>query len=164
VEICVAFAAMPKIWLKAFGDSKEPIRRDWVNEFLRDPTEALELMTGPSSRSTKPAMRPGDSFVLHAVGHGNVFAAGQIESGPRWSPDRISRWDPSRWPWVYSCRVETWVPRVLAGPHTWDYVSRVKGQIQFGSPYAELNQGEYDALISALSASRSVLHASHDTE
>jgi hypothetical protein len=149
---------MAKIWLKSFGDSKQPIRKDWVNEFLRDPDRPLEMMTGPSSRSTKPAMRPGDRVLLHAVGHGHVFAAGEIESGPRWERDRVSKWDPERWPWMYSCRIQTWVPRVFGGPSTWDHAARVKGQIQFGSPYAELDRTEYEALFSALCASRSVLH------
>jgi hypothetical protein len=81
---------MPRVWLKPFGDSKRPIRSDWVNEFLKDPAKPLEMIAGPDTRSG-PAMRPGDRFVLHAVGHGNVFAEGQIESGPKWEPGRKSR-------------------------------------------------------------------------
>jgi hypothetical protein len=139
-------------WLKSFGDSKRPIRSDWTNEFLRDPVQPLELMTGPSD--TQPTMRPGDRFVLHAVGHGRVFAEGRIESGPVWAPDRDTRWDPKRWPWIYTCRLEIWVPIVDRGPRTWDYASRVKGQIQFGRPYAELTRAEHESLVAALSAAR----------
>jgi hypothetical protein len=84
---------VPKTWLKSFGDSKRPIRNDWINEFLLDPLEPLLLMTGPTARNTRPAVRPGDRVVLHAVGHGHVFAAGQIESGPTRAPDRDIRWD-----------------------------------------------------------------------
>ena len=159
-ETRVAFAAMAKLWLKPFGDSKQPVRKDWVNEFLRRPGEPLDLMTGPSNQSSPPAMRPGDRVALHAVGHGHVFAAGLIESGPRWEPGRVSGWDPSRWPWTYSCRIQTWVPRVFAGPAAWDFAARVKGQIQFGTLYAELSRDEYDALVAALGASRSALHDS----
>lgn len=149
--------AMSKRWLKSFGDTRRPVRADWMNEFLRDPGQPLELMTGPSSRSTRPAMRPRDLVLLHAVGHGRVFAAGTIESGPRWERDRVSRWDPERWPWMYSCRIHTWVPRVFGGPPTWDHAARVKGQIQFGSPCAQLNEEEYEALLAGLRESRSVL-------
>ena len=81
---------------QVFGDSRRPIRNDWVNEFLLDPLEPLVLMTGPSARHTRPAMRPGDQVVLHAVGHRRVFAAGQIQSGPTWAPDRETRWDPTK--------------------------------------------------------------------
>ncbi len=143
---------MAHAWLKSFGDSKRPIRRDWTNEFLRDPVQPLELMTGPSD--SEPSMRPGDRFVLHAVGHGHVFAEGRIESGPTSDPNRNTRWDPKRWPWIYTCRVDTWVPIVDHGPRTWDYASRVKGQIQFGRPYAELSRGEHDSLVTALSGAR----------
>ncbi len=87
---------MPQAWLKSFGDSKRPIRNDWINEFLRNPLEPLELMTGPSEHHTEPTMRPGDRFVLHAVGHGRTFAEGRIESGPLWAPDRDSRWGPEK--------------------------------------------------------------------
>lgn len=145
---------MPQAWLKSFGDSRRPIRNDWVNEFLLDPLEPLVLMTGPSARRTRPAMRRGDQVVLHAVGHGRVFAAGQIESGPTWAPERETRWDPTRWPWIYGCRVDTWVPLVHWGPHTWDHAARVKGQIQFGRWYAELTSAEHERLVSALGASR----------
>jgi hypothetical protein len=152
---------MPHLWLKSFGDSKNPIRNDWVNEFLRDPSKQLELMTGPSTKSSEPAMSPGDRVLLHAVGHGNVFAEGLIESGPKWDPDRVSRWDPSRWPWTYQCRINLWVPRLVSGPVTWDYASRVKGQIQFGSPYAALERSEYDDLVTALGLSRAVMRRAH---
>ncbi|MHB8694338.1 MAG: hypothetical protein ACYDHH_24120 [Solirubrobacteraceae bacterium] len=145
---------MPSAWLKSFGDSKRPIRNDWTNEFLRDPVQLLELMTGPAERATKPVMRPGDQFVLHAVGHGHVFAEGRIESGPTWAPARESRWDPKRWPWIYACRVDTWVPLVDRGPRTWVYAERVKGQIQFGRPYAELTRAEHESLVAALRTSR----------
>jgi hypothetical protein len=150
---------VPRTWLKSFGDSRQPIRSDWVNEFLRDPTKPLELMTGPSARSSMPAMRPGDRFVLHAVGHGNVFAEGEIESGPEWDPDRKTKWDPTRWPWTYCCRVDLWVPRVTGGPHTWDYVARVKGQIQRGSPYVELTDTEHETLVTALGAARTAIRS-----
>jgi hypothetical protein len=143
-------------WLKPFGDSKRPIRNDWINEFLLDPLETLVLMTGPSERRSRPAMCPRDRVVLHAVGHGRVFAAGQIESGPIWAPDRDSRWDPERWPWIYHCRVDTWVPLVDSGPRTWDYAARVKGQIQFGRWYAELTSAEHGQLLAALSAAQTV--------
>lgn len=146
---------MPHAWLKAFGDSRRPIRNDWINEFLRDPAEPLELMTGPSD--TRPTMRPGDRFVLHAVGHGRVLAEGRIDTGPAWAPDRDTGWDPKRWPWIYRCRVDTWVPLVDRGPRTWDYASRVKGQIQFGRPYAELTHAEHESLLAALSAARTAL-------
>lgn len=128
-----------------------------MNEFLRDPTQPLELMTRPSSRSSRPAIRPGDRVLLHAVGHGHVFAAGEIESGPRWERGRVRKWDPERWPWMYSRRIHTWVPRVFGGPPTWDHAARVKARFS-GSPYAELNPNEYEALLSALRASRSVFY------
>lgn len=148
---------MPQAWLKPFGDSRRPIRNDWTNEFLRDRLQLLELMTGPTEHVTEPTMRPGDRFILHAVGHGRVFAEGRIESGPTWAPNRDSRWDPKRWPWIYTCRVDTWVPLVDRGPRTWDYASRVKGQIQFGRPYVELTRAEHESLAAALSAARTAL-------
>jgi hypothetical protein len=145
---------VPHAWLKSFGDSKRPIRNDWTNEFLRDP---LVLMTGPSAHHTKPTMCPGDRFVLHAVGHGHVFAEGLIQSGPRWDPDRETRWDPKRWPWIYECQVDTWVPLVDRGPRTWDFAARVKGQIQFGRSYVELTRDEHERLVAAISAARTAV-------
>ena len=44
------------------------------------------------------------------------------------------------------------VPLVDRGPHTWDHAARVKGQIQFGRPYAKLTSAEHEHLIAALSA------------
>lgn len=111
-------------------------------------------MTGPAKRHTPPTMRPGDRFVLHAVGHGHVFAEGRILSGPTWTPDADTGWDPERWPWIYRCQVDTWVPLVDRGPRTWDYAVRVKGQIQVGRPSAELHRNEHERLVAALSATR----------
>jgi hypothetical protein len=151
---------MPETWLKSFGDSKRPIRSDWANEFLPDPAKPLQLMTGPRDR--RPKMSPGDRFVLHAVGHGRVFAAGRIEAGPVWMPNRDTNWDPKRWPWIYSCRVDVWVPAVGHGPRTWDYASSVKGPIQFGSPYAKLQPAEYESLVAALTAARTARQGTSD--
>ena len=136
---------MPRVWLKPFGESKRRIGPDWTNEFLRDPTRSLVLMTGPAERHRPPSMRPDDHVVLHAVGHGRVIAVGRILSGPAWSPDAETGWDPQRWPWIYNCQVDTWVPLVNHGPPTWEYAQRVKGQIQVGRPYAELNRADMSA-------------------
>ena len=95
-------------------------------------------------------MQPGDRVVLHAVGRGNAFAAGQILSVPKWSRDADTGWDPKRWPWIYQFQVDVWVPLVSRGPHTWDFAQRLKGTIQFGRPYAELLSDEYNRLLAAL--------------
>ena len=120
-------ACASRAWLKPFGESRRPIRNDWTSEFLRDPLRPLELMTGPDKRETPPTMRPGDCVVLHAVGHGHVFAAGQILSEPKWTPDADTGWDPERWPWIYQCQINVWVPLVNLGPHTWDFAEEAQG-------------------------------------
>jgi len=144
-------------WLKPFGESGRPIRKDWTNEFLQDPAKPLALMTGPEKRETPPTMRPGDFVVLHAVGHGYVIAAGELLSPPKWSPDAATRWNPRRWPWIYQYQINVWVPRVHQGPHTWDFAQRLKGTIQFGRPYAELLSDEYERLLATLEAAPRVM-------
>jgi hypothetical protein len=141
---------MVRAWLKPFGDSRQSIRDDWTHEFLPDPLRPLELMTGRDKRHSPPPMQRGDRVLLHAVGHMRLFAEGQLLSEPKWTPDADTGWDPKRWPWIYKCQVNVWVPLVSRGPRTWDVVPRPKGTIQFGRPYAALSADEYERLLAAL--------------
>jgi hypothetical protein len=87
--------------------------------------------------------------LLHAVVHGRVFAEGEILGNPKWSPDR--EWG-DRWPWVYPCRLDGWVPLVKDGLCTVDYApKRAIDRIRAGGEYASLSKQEYERLFVALS-------------
>jgi hypothetical protein len=95
-------------------------------------------------------MGRGDRVLFHAVVHVRVFAEGEIIRNPRWQTDPEYG---KRWPWLYPCRVDTWVPRVDQGPRT----SRIGpkkalGRIQRGGDFARLTPDEYQSMLAALAA------------
>jgi len=54
----------------------------------------------------------GDRVLFHAVIHVQLFAEGEIIGTPRWTKD--PEWG-LRWPWVYPCRIDVWVPLIEQG-------------------------------------------------
>jgi hypothetical protein len=142
---------MPQYWLKPLGTTHpqpDPVSDDWASERgLKD----FELTTGPATIKKPPQMGRGDRVLLHAVIHARIFAEGEILGNPSWQPNRTGG---DRWPWVYPCRIEVWVPLVKDGPRT-AYVApkRALGRIQAGGEYALLTKADYDAILGALLAS-----------
>jgi hypothetical protein len=107
-----------------------------------------------------PQMGRGDLVLLHAVIHARVFAAGEILGNPRWEPHRQGG---DRWPYVYPCRIDVWVPLVNDGPRTPDIApKKALGRIQLGAPYAPLTTDEYKKILDALLASPTVHTRSSD--
>jgi hypothetical protein len=93
----------------------------------------------------------GDRILFHAVHHARVFAAAVVTGDYGWR--RTLSPPDDRWPWIYPCRVDTWVPLIDEGPKTAEVAPRKAiGRIQAGAPYAKLNADEYLAVVEALRA------------
>jgi len=96
----------------------------------------------------------GDRVLFHAVIHGRFFAEAEILDGPKWTKDPV--WG-LRWPWVYPCRVDVWVPLIENGPRTSEIASKKKlGRIQRGADFAKLTSDEHRHMVDALLARPSV--------
>ena len=109
---------------------------------------AFDLMTGPATQRQPPQMGRGDLVVFHAVIHVRLFAAAEILDNPQWK--RHSLWG-LRWPWVYPCRVDVWVPLIQEGPYSTDAVpKRAMGRLQSGADFARLAPHEYKELLTKL--------------
>ena len=147
---------MPQYWLKPLGFTQpepHPVPDDWVSERGLDD---FELTTGPAKIKNPPQMGRGDRVLLHAVIHSRVFAEGEILGNPKWTPDH--QWG-DRWPWVYPCRIDSWVPLVKDGPPTADVAPRrAMGRIQAGGEYASLSKQEYEVVLAALRDAPTVMH------
>src|SRR5947209_8122649 len=118
---------------------------NWTDEFEIDP---FELMTGPAKIQNPPQMGRGDRVIFHAVIHVRLFAVGEILGNPKFSSDH--QWAP-RWPWIYPCRVDAWLPRISDGPRSSTVAPRKAiGRIQRGGEYARLSASEYEACLREL--------------
>ena len=79
-------------------------------------------------------MGRGDLVLFHAVIHVRLFAAAAILDNPQWK--RHPRWE-FRWPWVYPCRVDVWVPLIEGGPRTTEIApKRAVGRLQAGADFS----------------------------
>ena len=93
-------------------------------------------------------MGPHDRVLFHAVVHVRLFADAEIIGPPGWKRDPV--WG-LRWPWVYPCRVDVWVPLIDHGPHTTALApKRAMGRIRLGGDYAQLTEPQYVAMRQAL--------------
>lgn len=138
---------MPQYWLKPLGisDPPTPMPNDWLAEY---PLDDFALRTGPATHRRPPQMGKGDRVLFHAVIHARVFAEGEILGNPEWRRDPV--WG-LRWPWVYPCRVDAWVPLIDQGPRTSEVAPRqAVGRIQLGGDFAKLAPGDHSKILSAL--------------
>jgi len=138
---------MPAYWLKPLGvtDPPSPMPNDWTADV---DLSAFQMMTGPATYEKPPQIGPHDRALFHAVTHVRLFAEAEITGPPRWTKDPV--WG-LRWPWVYPCRVDTWVPLIEQGLHTTDLApKKAMGRIQLGGDYAQLSKPEYDEMLQAL--------------
>jgi hypothetical protein len=95
-------------------------------------------------------MGNGDRLLFHAVIHVRLFAEAEIIGNPRWEKHPTWEW---RWPWVYPCRVDMWVPLIENGPRTPDIApKRAMGRIQRGGDFAKLSKVEFEAMLAELKA------------
>jgi hypothetical protein len=105
------------------------------------------LTTGPN-KPQPPPMGRGDRVLFHAVIHGRVFAEAEIVGNPRRQPHPV--WG-DRWPWLFPCRVDIWVPLISYGQRTSEVApKRAIGRIQAGGEFAKLSQAEHAAILEAL--------------
>jgi hypothetical protein len=112
--------------------------------------DRFDLRTGPATHQKPPQMGPGDRILFHAVIHVRLFAEGEILGTPHWTKD--PEWG-LRWPWVYPCRVDVWVPLIKQGLLSSEVVpERAFKRIQAGGEYAKLSAIEYEELLDALLA------------
>ncbi len=82
--------------------------------------------------------------------HARVFAEGEILDNPEWKRDPV--WG-LRWPWVYPCRVDAWVPLIDQGPRTSEVAPRQAiGRIQLGGDFAKLTPDDHDKILSTLTS------------
>jgi hypothetical protein len=95
----------------------------------------------PITRSEAPAI-----WLLHAVIHSRVFAEGEILGNPGWEPDRPGG---DRWPYVYPCRIDVWVPLVKDGPRTGDFASKKALVGSRGAPRVPLDPDEYEVCFAS---------------
>lgn len=140
---------MPQYWLKPLGVTDPPaaMPNDWTAD--RD-LDHFALRTGPATHRKPPQMGPGDRVLFHAVIHVQLFAEGEIIGTPRWTKD--PEWG-LRWPWVYPCRIDVWVPLIEQGLPSSEVVpKRAFRRIQAGGDYAKLAAKEHAELLSALRA------------
>jgi hypothetical protein len=146
---------VPQYWLKPLGFTKpqpHPLPDDWIPGRGLD---RFELTTGPAQIQRPPQLGRYDRVLFHAVIHGRVFAEAEVIGKADHQPDR--KWG-SRWPWVYPCRVDVWVPLIGGGPRTPDVApKRAMGRIQAGGDYAKLTKDEYEAVLNALLATPTVM-------
>jgi hypothetical protein len=145
---------MPQYWLKPLGFTQpqpHPLPNDWS---VGTSLDRYELTTGPGKIQQPPQMGRGDRVLFHAVIHVRVFAEAEILGNPEWRPDPA--WG-LRWPWVYPCRIDTWVPLICDAPRTGDVApKRAMGRLQAGGDYASLSRDEYGAMLAALRAAPTV--------
>ena len=143
---------MPQHWIKPLGVTEpfRPMPNAWtVGRDLDD----FRFTTGPKKFSQPPKMGTGDLVIFHAVHHARVFAAATITGDYGWRQEKLIPPD-DRWPWVYPCRVTTWVDLIEHGPKASDVAPRrAVGSIQVGGAYAKLMPEEYQAVLTALRAS-----------
>jgi hypothetical protein len=142
-------AEVPQYWLKPLGVTQpyDPMPNAWT---IGADLDAYPLTTGPATLRQPPQMGRGDQVLFHAVIHVRLFAAGEIIDRPRWQKDPQYG---DRWPWLYPCRVDTWVPMVEHGPRTSEIApKRAFGRIQRGGDFARLTRNEYEAMLGALAA------------
>jgi hypothetical protein len=112
--------------------------------------DSYPLTTGPATPRQPPQMGRGDRVLFHAVVHVRVFAEGEIIGNPRWQKDPEYG---ERWPWLYPCRVDTWVPCVDQGPRTSGIApKKALGRIQRGGDFARLTPDGYRSMLAALAA------------
>jgi hypothetical protein len=128
---------------------------DWTAH--RD-VDRFDLRTGPATHRKPPQMGKGDRVLFHAVIHVRLFAEGQILGNPDWKKD--PKWG-LRWPWVYPCRIDTWVPLIEQGLPSSEVVPRrAFKRIQAGGDFAKLSIDEYKDLLNALLAQPDVCRRS----
>jgi hypothetical protein len=140
---------MPQYWLKPLGisDPPTPMPNDWLAEY---PLDHFPLRTGPATQRQPPQMGKGDRVLFHAVIYARVFAEGEILGNPEWKRDPV--WD-LRWPWIYPCRVDTWVPLIDQGPRTSEVAPRqAVGRIQLGGDFAKLTPDHHSKILGALTS------------
>ena len=74
-----------------------------------------------------------------------MFANGEITGNPTYEPGRPGG---DRWPYVYPCRIDIWVPFVKDAPATKDSAPKnAIGRIQRGAAYAPLKSEEYHRIL-----------------
>lgn len=140
---------MPQYWLKPLGVTQPPapMEDDWT---AASDLDEFQLRTGPATHRQPPQMGRGDHILFHAVIHVRLFAEAEILGNPKWKRD--PQWG-LRWPWVYPCRVDTWVPLIQDGVPTQQVVpKRALGRIQRGGDFASLRKEEYEAALNKLRA------------
>jgi hypothetical protein len=143
---------MAQYWLKSLapgqtGESED----DWLrSRSLAD----FELATGPAMREKQPQMASGDRVLLHAPLQSRVIAEGEILGPPSWQPARPGS---ERWPWIYPCRIEVWVPLIKEGPQTADVAPKgALNRLEGGGGYAPLSKPEHAAILRELLAAATV--------
>ena len=95
-------------------------------------------------------MGRGDLVLFHAAIYERVFAQAEILANPRWQRDSVYG---LRWPWLYPCRVDTWVPKIEQGPRTSEVApKKALGRLQAGGDFARLSLDEYESVLGALIA------------
>jgi hypothetical protein len=140
---------VPQYWLKPLGvtEPHDPMPNEWT---VGADLDHYEVTTGPATPRQPPQMGRGDRILFHAVIYVRVFAAGEILGNPRWQSDPVYG---LRWPWVYPCRIDVWVPKVEQGPRTSEIApKRTLGRIQAGGDFARLSGDEYESVLGALAA------------
>ena len=140
---------MPQYWIKPLGVTEpyDPMPNDWT---VDADLGSFDLTTGPATPRQPPQMGRGDLVIFHGVGYARVFAAGELLGNPKWHKDPVYG---ERWPWLYPCRVDLWVPLIEDGPRTADVAPRrALGRIQAGGDFAPLTREEYETVLAALTA------------
>jgi hypothetical protein len=138
---------VPAYWLKPLGvtDPPSPMANDWTAGV---DLSCFPLRTGPATHQKPPQMGPHDRVLFHAVIHVRLFAEAEITGPPSWTKDPV--WG-LRWPWVYPCRVDTWVPLIDQGLHTTELApKKAMGRIQLGGDYAHLTKADYESMLQQL--------------
>jgi len=108
----------------------------------------FHFRTGPTTHTKPPQMGPHDRVLFHAVIHVRIFAEAEILAAPEWKRD--PDWG-LRWPWVYPCRVDTWVPLIEQGLYTTDVApKKAFGRIKRGGDFAQLSVEEYESILAGL--------------
>ncbi len=93
-------------------------------------------------------MSQGDRVLFHAVTHVRLFAEGELLDFGNWYRDPV--WG-FRWPWVYLCRIDAWVPLIEDGVPTTEIApKKAMGRIQRGGDFASLSRDDYEAMLDAL--------------